>query len=92
MLSPWAIQYVYGCSGERGENWVWERGGSGNYRASYADDLVLCVKLEEKLKAIVKHFVEMCRKRGLKLNADKSKVMVLSEEEGLECEICVAGA
>ena len=32
------------------------------------------------------HFVEACRK-GLKVNADKSKVMVLKGEEGLECEV-----
>ena len=37
------------------------------------------------------HFVEMCRRRGQKLNAGKSKMMVLKEEEGLECEICVDG-
>ena len=30
----------------------------------------------------------MCR-RGLKLNADKSKVMVLNGEEGLECEVYI---
>ena len=36
------------------------------------------------------HFVEVCR-RGLKVNADKSKVMVLGGEEGLECEVCVGG-
>ena len=34
-------------------------------------------------------FVEMCRRRGLKVNAGKSRVMVLSGEEGLECEVCV---
>ena len=31
-------------------------------------------------------FVEMCKRRGLKVNAGKSKVMVLNGEEGLECE------
>ena len=35
-------------------------------------------------------FGEVCR-RGLKVNADKSKVMVLSIEEGLECEYHVDG-
>ena len=35
-------------------------------------------------------FVEVCR-RGLKVNADKSKVMVLNEEEVLECDIYVDG-
>ena len=31
----------------------------------------------------------MCRRRGLKANAAKSKVMMLNGEEGLECEIRV---
>ena len=38
---------------------------------------------------IVEHFVEVCRRRGLKVNSDKSNVMVLGGEEGLECEIRV---
>ena len=47
----------------------------------YADDLVLCGESEEYLKAMLKHFVELYR-RGLKANADKSKVMALGGEEG----------
>ena len=35
--------------------------------------------------------VEVCRKRGLKVNAAKSKVMVMNGEEGLECEVHVDG-
>ena len=35
-------------------------------------------------------FADVCR-RGLKVNAGKSKVMVLSGEEGLECEVHVDG-
>ena len=50
----------------------------------YTDDLVLYGELEQDLKVMVKHFVEVCRRRGLKVNADKSKVMVLDREEGLE--------
>ena len=34
---------------------------------------------------MVGQFVEVCRRRGLKVNAGKSKVMVLNGEEGLEC-------
>ena len=33
----------------------------------------------------------MCRRRGLKFNACKSKMMVLNGEEGLECEVHVDG-
>ena len=29
----------------------------------------------------------MCRRRGLKVNEGKSKVVVLNGEEGLECEV-----
>ena len=39
---------------------------------------------EENLKMMVEHFVEVCRRRGLKVNAEKGKV-VLGGEEGLEC-------
>ena len=37
------------------------------------------------------HFVEVCKRKGLKVNAGKSKVMVLNGEEGLECEVYVDG-
>ena len=40
----------------------------------YADDLVLCGELEEDLKAMMACFAEVCRRRGLKVNAAKSKV------------------
>ena len=33
----------------------------------------------------------MCRRRGLKINAAKSKLMVLSGVKGLECEVNVDG-
>ena len=50
------------------------------------DDLALCCELEEDMKVMVRCFVEVCRTRRLKINGDKSKVMVLGGEEGLECE------
>ena len=34
----------------------------------YADDLVLCGELEEDLGMLVGRFVEVCRRRGLKVN------------------------
>ena len=40
---------------------------------------------------MVGRFVEVCRRKSLKVNADKSKVIMLNGEEGLECEICVDG-
>ena len=51
----------------------------------YADDLVLCCDSKEDLKVMVGCFVEVCR-RDLKINADKSNVIVLGGEEGLWCE------
>ena len=48
-----------------------------------------CVESEEDLRAVVGHFAEVCRRRGLKLNAGKSKMKVLDGEEGLECEVYV---
>ena len=38
------------------------------------------VESEEDLRAMVGRFVEMCRRRGLKINADKTKVMVFGGE------------
>ena len=40
---------------------------------------------------MVGHFVQMFKRRSLKVNEDKSKVMGLNGEEGLECEINVDG-
>ena len=55
----------------------------------YADDLVLRNESEEDLKVMVRHFVEVCRRRSQKVNTDKIKLMVLGGEKGLECEIRV---
>ena len=51
----------------------------------YADDLVLCGESEDQ------RFVEVCRRRGLKVNGDKSEVMVLNGEGELEYEVHVDG-
>ena len=34
-------------------------------------------------------FAEVCRRRGLKVNTGKSKVMVLNGEEGLEYKVYI---
>ena len=36
-------------------------------------------------------FIKVCRRRGLKVNAGKSKVILLVGEEELDCEVCVDG-
>ena len=46
----------------------------------YADDLVMCGESKEDLRAMVGLFVEVCRRRGLKVNTGKSKVMILNGE------------
>ena len=56
----------------------------------YADNLVIFGELEQDLRAIVGRFIEVCR-RCLKVNAGKSKVMLLCGEEGLRYEVCVNG-
>ena len=35
----------------------------------------------------MRQFAEVCRRRGLKVNAGKRNVMVLNGEEELECEV-----
>src|SRR5678815_5371946 len=52
----------------------------------YADDLVLCGESEENLRGLVKRFGRVCKWRGLKVNVDKSKVMVVSEDSP-RCEV-----
>ena len=59
-------------------------------REESGDDLALCGESEEELRAMVGFFAEVCR-RSLKVNAGKSKMMVLGEEERLECKVCVDG-
>ena len=40
---------------------------------SYVDDLVLCGKSEEDLRAVMGHFIGVCRRRGLKVNAGNAR-------------------
>ena len=44
----------------------------------YRNDLLLCGESDEDLRVMVGRFVEVCRREGLKVNVDKSKVMVLN--------------
>ena len=85
---PLALQWIYGRS--EGENGDGEEGREWRLPGLlHANDLILCGESEGDLRAMVGRFVGVCRRRGLKINAGKSKVMVLGEEEGLECEVCV---
>ena len=58
---------------------------------SYANNLVPSDELEEDVRLVVGQFAEVCRRRGLRVNAGKSNGMVLDREEGLECEVHLDG-
>ena len=51
----------------------------------------MCGESEKQLRSIVGRFVEMRRKRDLKVNVGKSKAMLLGGEAEEECEVCVNG-
>src|SRR5678815_4787187 len=55
----------------------------------YADDLVLRGESEESLRGLVERFGRVCKRRGLKVSVDKSKVMVVSEDSP-QCEVTVS--
>ena len=85
IMSPWLVNvYMDGVMKE-------VKMGMGRRRVRelrfpgllYADDLVLCGESEEDLRVMVGQFAKVCRRRGLKVNAGKSKMMVLNGEEGL---------
>ena len=42
----------------------------------YADDTTLMAENEEELKSLLKRVKEECEKAGLKLNSQKTKIMV----------------
>ena len=42
----------------------------------YADDVVFMAKSERELSVMIQKFDYVCKRRGLKVNVDKSKVMV----------------
>ena len=99
IISPWLFNvYMDGVMkdvnvrmGRRGLRFLEDGRESRLGDLLYADDLFLCGESEEDLRAIVGRLVVVCRRRGLKVNAGKSKVMIPSEEEGLECEVYVEG-
>ena len=82
---PLAFQCIYGRSDVVFENGDGKKEreisrGEREWRLPgllYADDLVLCGESEEDLSAVVGRFIEVCRRRGLKVNACKRKVIVL---------------
>ena len=43
----------------------------------YADDVVFMAETEEVLKVLINKFNNVCKRRGLKINVDKSEVMIV---------------
>ena len=96
IMSPWLLN-VYTDAGMKGVKMeVGKRGlrfqeEVREWRLTgflYAKNLILFDGLEEDLRAMLRRFVEVCRRRGLKFNATKSKVMVLGGEKMLGCGVC----
>ena len=75
---PLVFQCIYTCS-ENGDGRKWRL-----LAFLFADDWVLCGKSEGDLRAMVGFFPEVHRRADLKVNADKSKVVLLNGENGLE--------
>ena len=78
-MSPWLF-IVYRDEVMVVVKWGWEGEEKRKWRLSgllCADDLALCGESEEDLRAILGSF-EACRREDLKINACKSKVMLLN--------------
>ena len=98
-MSPWLFNvHMYGVMkelkmgmGKRGVSFMEDEREWRLPGLLYADDLVICGESEENLRVMVGQFAELCRRRELKVNAGKSKVMVLNREDGLEWEVHVDG-
>ena len=78
-MSPWLFNVCMdGCSDERCENGDGKEGKEWRLHCHlYADGFILCGESEEDLRVMVRWFAEVCR-RGLKVNAGKSKGMVMN--------------
>ena len=57
----------------------------------YAGDLVMCDESEKDLRAMVRLFVEVCRRRVLKVNADEDRLEHVSELKYFGCVLDEAG-
>ncbi len=89
VMSPWLFNiYVDGCIREMKVR-VRDLGARLNVRGVeqllvaglYADDTVVLAESERMLQRIVDEFERVCKRRKLKVNSGKSKVIVLREQE-----------
>src|SRR5678816_4114129 len=63
---------------------------SGGCPTYYKRMIWFCVANLKSLRELVERFGTVCKTRGLKVNVDKSKVMVVSEDT-LQCEVMLDG-
>ncbi len=89
-MSPWLFNiYMDGCIREMKVR-VCDLSARRNVRGVeqpvvaglYAVDIVLLAESEEMLQRIADQFDRVCKRRMLKVNADKSKVMVFERARG----------
>ena len=88
-MSPWLFNvYNDGVMNEV-KMGMRRRGESEDYLASCKQMTWLC--MVKDLRAMVRQFVEVYKRSGLKVVAGKSKVKVMNVEEGFECEVHLDG-
>ena len=79
IMSPWlfnlyidtVMKEVKMGMGRRGVRFLEEGRECGLPGLLYINDLVLCGESEGDLRALVGRFIEVCRRRGLRVNAGK---------------------
>ena len=92
VMSPWMFNmFMDGVMREVRESGMdvgvklWDRRLGCEWRVEwlmFADDTVLVGDSEEKLQRLVKEFESVCKKRKLKVNVSKSKVMKVNGKQG----------
>ena len=95
VMSPWlfnvfmdgVLRELKGLLGGEGAELMWEDRILKVSALLFADDTALFGTSEEELQRVVNAFGEVCKKRKLKVNARKSKVLVCEKGGGSECEI-----
>ncbi|MCP5003018.1 MAG: hypothetical protein GY941_03575 [Planctomycetes bacterium] len=90
VMSPWLFNvYMDGCIremkarvGDIGVGLQLDGVGWSLVASLFADDTVLMAESERELQRVVKEFDTVCKRRKLRVNVGKSKVMVFERAEG----------
>ena len=64
-------------------------GGNNFNRIRYADDVAILTKSREELKKALERIQTVGSEYGMKMNISKTKVMIISEEENIDCKIMI---